>query len=330
MVNATLIDRYGRRLNYLRVSITDRCNLKCIYCSPLIPSPKLTHKEILRYEEILRLIKIGIRLGITKVRITGGEPLVRKGIYDFLANLSSLRGLEDVSLTTNGVLLKDNLDKLKSGGIRRINISLDTLNPHRFEQITGYDKFYDVWEGIQTALKMGFDPVKLNIVTLAGINDDELIDLAGLSFSYPLHIRFIEHMPVGKFRLKTDHILLAPDILKRLRSLGKLIRVNHEAYDGPARRYRFEGAKGEIGIISALSDKFCHQCNRLRLTSSGWLRTCLLTDYQLDLKTPLRNGCLDDEIADLFSKAAHEKPFQHNLNRGHWPKISSQMCTIGG
>ena len=192
MPDLKLIDPYNRHLNYLRISITDRCNLKCIYCVPRDQIPRLSHDEILTYEEILRLVKVGVKLGISKIRVTGGEPLVRKGVYDFLAELSRIDGLADLSLTTNGVALKDNLKKIESTGIKRINISLDTLKREKFFQITGMDLFDQVWQGIEGALEMGFHPIKINVVALNGVNDDELTAMAQLSFDYPFHIRFIE------------------------------------------------------------------------------------------------------------------------------------------
>ena len=209
MPNSKLIDKYNRNLNYLRISIIDRCNLKCIYCTPHHLIPKLPHKEILRYEEILRIVRIGVSLGISKVRITGGEPLIRKDVYDFLEQLTAIEGLLDISLTTNGVLLKDNINKIKSAGIKRINVSVDTLNRKKFMQITGYDFFDQIWEGIELARKMGFDPIKLNVVPLKGINDDELIDIARLSYTHPFHIRFIEYMPIGTNQIDIDRHLLA-------------------------------------------------------------------------------------------------------------------------
>ncbi len=328
--NAKLIDRYNRYLNYLRISITDRCNLHCIYCTSNDFVPSLPHKEILRYEEILRLVRIGVNLGISKVRITGGEPLVRKGVYDFLDELTKIDGLSDVSLTTNGVLLKDNIEKIKSAGIKRINISMDTLDRQKFEKITGYDLFHQTWEGIELAQKMGFDPIKLNIVALRGINDDELVDIARLSFSYPFYVRFIEYMPIGTPCVNISGNLLIPEIKKRLSVLGKLIPVEKGINDGPATRYKFEGAKGEIGFISPLSHHFCNKCNRLRLTANGQLRPCLLSDYQEDLKGALRKGCLDNDLADIFLSTVSHKPFEHNLVSDKPAMISGRMSAIGG
>lgn len=330
---ANLIDRYNRHLNYLRISITDRCNLRCIYCLPEEFLPMLSHSDILTYEEILRIVRVGVRLGISKVRVTGGEPLVRKDVCKFLKDLSEIEGISDVSLTTNGVFLKDKIHEIRAAGIKRINISLDTLNRDRFRQITRRDNFVQVWEGIRLAQELGFSPIKINVVALRGINDDELTDIAALSFSYPFHIRFIEHMPMGnsEFSIQNSDLpLLAPEIMSRIGALGKLSPVKNCINDGPADRYRFEGAKGEVGVIRPLSHHFCYKCNRLRLTASGELRACLLSDYQEDLKTPLRKGCSDDELANIFLRAVSMKPFEHRLSNENGETVSSPMSAIGG
>jgi cyclic pyranopterin phosphate synthase len=328
--NRKLIDAYNRRLNYLRISITDRCNLKCIYCVPEDLIPRLPHGEILRYEEILRIVNVGVDLGITKVRVTGGEPLVRKGVYDFLGQLTRIRGLRDVALTTNGIVLKQNIDKIKSAKIKRINISLDTLNREKYAKTTGLDKFQQVWQGIKLAQKSGFDPIKLNVVALRGVNQDELTSFARLSLSHPFHIRFIEYMPIGKAHMNFDPPLLIPEIKDRIGTIGKLEEIQRDRYDGPAERYKFEGARGEIGFIGALSCHFCDACNRLRLTASGGLRPCLLSDHQLDIKGPLRNGCSDTQLADILLAAVRKKPSGHHLEINDPFGVSSQMSSIGG
>ena len=325
-----LIDSCNRRLNYLRISVTDRCNLRCAYCLPCEDIPRLAHEEVLRYEEILRIVRVGVRLGISKVRVTGGEPLVRKGIYEFLAGLSRLTEIRDLSLTTNGVLLADHLDELWSAGVSRINISLDTLTPARYRQITGVDAFQRVWDGIRAAEKRGFSPIKLNVVALRGVNDDELVDLARLSLESPLHVRFIEFMPIGQSRIEGKSPLLVPEIQERISVLGKLLPVERTEMDGPAHRYRFEGARGEIGFIPAISHQFCRRCNRLRLTASGQLRPCLLSDRQEDLKGPLRAGCSDAELAEIFFRATRHKPSDHNLAVGEPAHVCCQMRSIGG
>jgi len=292
--------------------------------------PKLTHADILTYEEILRVVRIGIRLGITKVRVTGGEPLIRKGIFDLLKALGDLKGLQDVSLTTNGVTLEKHLDQIQAAGIQRLNISLDTLDPARFKRITGRDCFDQVWQGLLRAHAMGFKPLKINVVALPGINEDELEKMAALTFEYPLHVRFIEHMPIGKNSVATTGRLLTPDIKRRIATLGALVPVQPGLTDGPAERFRIEGARGEVGFISALSRHFCENCNRLRLTAGGQLRPCLLSDRQIDLKTDLRNQVSDEQVAERIMAAVKIKQARHGLMDGIPKKVCGQMSSIGG
>jgi cyclic pyranopterin phosphate synthase len=327
---AQLIDRCQRQLNYLRVSITDRCNLRCMYCLPTGPSCKLAHEEILRYEEILRIIRIGIRLGITKVRVTGGEPLARKDCCGFLENLGSLPGLKDISLTTNGVLLAQYIDRIAASGIKRINVSLDTLQGDKYSAITGVDAFDRVWTGIEKAHQKGLSPIKINVVVLNGINDTELADLAALTYTYPFHVRFIEYMPIGRTRLCDDAPLLYPEIRSRVEALGRLTPVPRNASeDGPARRYRLPGAIGEIGFITSVSHHFCSECNRLRLTADGRIRPCLLSTDSEDIKTPLRAGLLDTDLADVLFRAIKKKPLQH-ADFPCFQYLDDRMTSIGG
>jgi len=325
-----LVDASARHLKYLRISVTDRCNLRCLYCMPRDLIPKLTHADILTYEEILRILKIGIRLGISKVRVTGGEPLVRKGIFAFLKTLCEVEGLQDVSLTTNGVTLEKHAREIRAAGIRRLNISLDTLDSVKFKRITGRDGFKRVWQGILTAHEMGFEPLKINVVALAGINADELEKMAALTFEYPFHVRFIEHMPIGKNNIGVSGQLLTPDIKRKIASLGNLVPVKSETTDGPAERFKIEGARGEVGFISALSHHFCKSCNRLRLTAGGQLRPCLLSDRQVDLKAALRGTASDAAITDLYLAAVKLKQVQHGLGDHIPAKITGQMSSIGG
>lgn len=326
-----LTDTHKRRLNYLRISVTDRCNLRCVYCMPREGVPKLPHEDILSYEEVLRLARIAVGLGIDKIRITGGEPLVRKGILDFLARIACMSGVRDLALTTNGVLLEENLDRLREAGLRRLNISLDSLRPGRYEKIAGRDSFAQVWRAVRAALEKGFHPVRINMVVMKGVNDDEVLDFAGLSLQDPLHVRFIEYMPVGISGLR-DSLQLIPsaEIKGRVSRLGNLLPVPRDAFDGPAERFRFEGAPGEIGIISAISHHFCHACNRLRLTAVGRLRPCLLSDDELDVAGPLRRGASDEELAEIFLKAALSKPGAHALQPAASTGVSGRMWSIGG
>lgn len=330
MIKNVLTDRYQRHLNYLRVSITDRCNLRCVYCVPGVPLPRLDHREILSYEEILRVVRVGIGLGVNKVRITGGEPLVRKGVTGFLGRLTAMEGLRDVSLTTNGVRLEEEVDAIRAAGIRRINVSLDTLDPAKYLRITRRDQFSRVWNGIMAAHRAGFDPIKINVVALGGINDDELADLAGLAYDYPFHVRFIEYMPIGNVGDDHGRQIFREDILKRIGRLGNLTPVAQQKLDGPAERYRLAGARGEVGIIGAISNNFCRNCNRLRLTASGRLRTCLLSDREIDLKGPIRRGCTDRDLEAIFVRAARRKQACHHLTEPWTSKVNDRMSAIGG
>jgi cyclic pyranopterin phosphate synthase len=325
-----LVDRYNRHLNYLRISITDRCNLRCIYCVPRETIQRLTHDEVLRYEEILRLVRLGVRMGIDKIRVTGGEPLVRKGVFDFLTKLARTDGLKELTLTTNGMLLAEHIEEIQQSGIQRLNISLDTLDREKYRRITGVDGFERVWEGIAAADEKGFRPIKLNVVALRGVNDDELLAFAKLTFKYPYHIRFIEYMPIGKDRMQFGPALLVPEIKRAIESIGELTPLKRNSNYGPAERFRLKGAKGEIGFISALSHHFCSNWNRLRLTAGGQLRPCLLSDFQVDLKSALRSGATDQELSEIFFEAVRNKPSDHTLSIDNPSGVSCQMSSIGG
>ena len=289
----------------------------------------MAHRDILRYEEILRILRIGITLGITKIRITGGEPLVRRDLLPFLEELRQLAGLSDIALTTNGVLLKPYLEPLRAAGIKRLNISLDTLRRGRFAEITGGDHFDQVWEAIDAAHTMGFHPIKLNVVAMRGINDDEFQDIAALTLKRPFHVRFIEYMPMGNPNLPGDPYMSNDEVRRQLERIARLLPVPRGVSDGPARRYRYPDAIGEVGFISPLSHHFCDTCNRLRLTAGGKLRPCLLSNQEFDLITPLRAGASDGELAAIFLEAARLKPMAHSLVAGG-DKVDARMSSIGG
>ena len=327
----SLIDPFNRTIEYLRISVTDRCNLHCLYCVPQGDIPKLRHEEILRYEEILRIVRVGTALGIRKVRVTGGEPLVRKGIIHFLRSLSSLEGIKDLAITTNGVLLKDKLVEIRKAGIHRLNISLDTLKRDRFRFISGVDKLVDVLEAIRLAEELGFSPIKLNMVVMKNVNEDEIEAFAKLSIDKPYHVRFIEYMPIGKQpgHLNPGHIP-SKQIKERVQRIAPLERILPQRHDGPAERYRLKGARGEIGFISPMTNHFCDSCNRLRLTAEGRIRPCLLSDRELDVKTALRTGASDEELAELLRKATSCKPKAHSLTPRESLLFPGEMSTIGG
>ncbi|MFC1533796.1 GTP 3',8-cyclase MoaA [Thermodesulfobacteriota bacterium] len=327
-----LTDNNNRVINYLRLSITDHCNLRCIYCMPDEGIDFLSHHDILRYEEILRIVRLSVQKGIRKVRLTGGEPFVRKGFLDFLNRLSMIEGLKEITLTTNGVLLKEFAADIMECGIHRINISLDSLKKDRFFQITGRDSFQQVWEGIQEVERLGFDPIKINVVAIRGVNDDEIQDFARLTLKKPYHIRFIEHMPVGaRNGWNADKFIPILEIYNLIQAIGALKPIlRRRSFDGPAQRFILDGAKGEIGLIGALSNHFCGICNRLRLTADGHLRSCLFSDQEVDIKASLRKGKTDDSILELLERAIKEKPKSHNLKKQGPRNCARQMSSIGG
>jgi len=330
-----MLDNYQRDINYLRISITDRCNLRCRYCMPKEGLSLIGHDDILRYEEILRVVRIAVSLGVAKVRITGGEPLVRRGIVPFVAALKSVPGIQDLSLTTNGVLLERCAADLFKAGVRRINISLDSLNPDKYQKITRGGCLDDVLQGIAAVYAQGFSPIKINVVAIKGFNDDEILDFARLTLDSPYQIRFIELMPLGHpGRDNLGKYLASEVIMRTIAGKYTLSPVNgeRERMDGPAKMYRIAGGMGEIGFISPVSHHFCHLCNRLRLTADGNLRACLLSDAEVDLKTPLRTGCTDSLLETLIKEAIAGKPRKHEVqfDEQSLRKCVKNMSAIGG
>jgi GTP 3',8-cyclase len=311
-----LSDSFQRPIDYLRVSVTDRCNLRCIYCMPPDGVEMCPHQEILSYEEIIDVVRAAAQMGISKVRVTGGEPLVRLGITDFIRMLRGIDGIDDISMTTNGVLLAGYAAALKEAGLDRVNVSLDTLKPERFRQITRAGSELDeVLGGIAEADRVGLKPVKINIVAMAGINDDEVLDFARKTLSDGWHIRFIERMPFyGDVDYAAGKYISAKAVKERLWSLGKLERSEPHVGNGPARYYRLPGASGTIGFITALSEHFCFSCNRLRLTADGKLRPCLMDDDEIDLRPALRGGNTPERLKDLIVEAIERKPLRHHMS----------------
>lgn len=324
-------DAYDRPIQYLRVSVTDRCNLRCVYCMPEEGVAKLSRQDVLRNEEIVRIVRIAVETGFAHIRLTGGEPLVRKGIVDLVAELARIPGLDDLSMTTNGILLRQYAAPLARAGLRRINISLDTLRPERFRQITRWGNLEDVLAGREAALAAGLRPVKINMVVIRGLNDDEVVDMARMTLQPDWHIRFIEVMPVGAgVYWSGDGVVSSMEIRARIEeALGPLTPIPAEAGIGPARYYRLPGAAGTVGFISAITEHFCRFCNRLRLTSDGRLLPCLLSNATIDLRTPLRHGATDEELRALFMQAVIAKPRGHTLAEGVLPS-SLPMSHIGG
>jgi cyclic pyranopterin phosphate synthase len=324
-----LIDPHGRVIDYMRVSITDLCNLRCVYCMPPEGVKLLSHSEILSYEEILKITRTAVELGIRKIRITGGEPLVRRGVIEFLSRLNELAGLADIGLTTNGTLLARMAKDLKAAGLDRINISLDSLRRETFKAVTGHDRLDDVLDGIWTALKEGFNPVKINVVLLQGINEQDVPAFARLTLDKPLHVRFIERMPFA-----ANHVPDSPDsfsarkVLEIVeRDVGKLNPLDREPLDGPATMFELENAQGRIGIIDPVTGHFCGTCNRLRLTARGTLRPCLLGPTEIDIKTALREGASEAHLAEIIRQAVLAKPTSHLICG---PEMNESMRSIGG
>ena len=310
--NSELVDQFSRTISYLRLSLTDRCNLRCIYCMPEDREEglqMLQHSDLLSYEELLRVINVAVDMGMNKLRLTGGEPLVRRGVMDFITALSAVQGLEEVRLTTNGVLLQEKAAGLYDAGIRKLNISLDTLRPERFKQITGVDLFQQVWQGIETAEKMGFE-IKLNVVAMKGINDDELEDFIQFSRAHEVTVRFIEYLPILLNTKWKHHYISREEIVEKLSPL-----INSKVYpyygkEGTPSKYFHLTQGGEAGMISPVSHGLCHNCNRLRLTADGMLKSCLVHESTINLKTALRENAGDEDIAALFKRAVFLKPEQ--------------------
>ncbi len=323
----------NRSINYLRISVTDRCNFRCRYCVPSSPFNVIEHKKIARYEEILKIANLACELGITKIRITGGEPFVRKGILDFLAQLCAIETLNDISITTNGALLtEEKIKRLIDLGIKRLNFSLDTLDPAKFKTITQRDRFDKVWNAIMTAHELGMAPIKVNAVILKGLNDDEIEDITALTLKYPFHIRFIEYMPMGDSDVEKKQQMLTQEIMGRIEArFGKLVPIQRAQNDGPAKKYQIPNARGIVGFITAISSHFCNDCNRLRLTSRGTLRPCLLNNYEKDILNPLRDNASDDQLKEIILSALTKKPAFHGLSDSNAKGIPiSHMTSIGG
>jgi cyclic pyranopterin phosphate synthase len=291
----------------------------------------IPHAEILTYEEMLRVVRVCIQKGIRKLRLTGREPLLRKGVIDFIENLSQLAGLEEVTITTNGVYLKQFAHSLKKSGIYRINVSMDTLRADRFHHIARRDLFDQVWDGIEKAESAGLSPIKINVVIMRGINDDEILDFARLTYHKPYHVRFIELMPVGDpDKWIPERFISAKEVFDIISTLGRITTIRPDPLGGPARRFALEGSKGEIGLIGALSYHFCENCNRLRLTADGKLRGCLFSDTETDIKKLLRNGENDQYLFTLIEDTILNKPRNHGQAVWSPRKCSRSMNGIGG
>jgi len=309
---APLRDQHGRSIEYLRISVTDRCNFRCVYCMPEAGLDWLPKEEILSYEELRDVVVQLAPLGLRRLRITGGEPTIRPDLVTLIRMLKAVPGIEDIALSTNGVKLPAMARELAAAGLDRVNMSTDSLRPDRIAAIARRKLAFDPVAAATAALDAGLEPVKLNVVVMRGINDDEILDFAGLTLQMPVHVRFIELMPVGETaHLTDDHIVPSEELLARISALGELVpSKGPKRGNGPAEYHRIRGAKGTVGVITPMTHTYCGTCNRVRLTADGRLRTCLYGDHEVNLRDPLRRG---EPLAPLFVQALAEKPLEHQL-----------------
>lgn len=316
-------DLFGRDINYLRISVTDLCNLRCKYCMPEEGISKVHHEDILSIEEIIKIANVFVVLGVNKIRLTGGEPLTRKGIVNIVQGIGKINGIQDFAMTTNGILLKKYAKDLKVAGLNRVNISLDTLNEKKYSYITRGGKLKDVLNGIEAAKSVGLTPIKINTVLTGGVNDDEIEDLVTWAEKEKIDIRFIELMPIGEaIKLEENHFVSNQLVLDRL---PELIQVEKKDISSPATYYKKPNGSSKIGIINPMSCKFCKYCNRIRLTAQGKLKLCLHSKEEIDLMTSLRKG---ENIEKIILKSIYNKPEQHYLESGEY--VSTNMNEIGG
>ena len=326
-----LVDAFRRPITYLRVSVTDRCNLRCVYCMPEAGLPWIPKPDILTFEEIAALVRAAARVGVRSIRLTGGEPLIRRNLDQLVAMIAAIPGIDDIALSTNGLLLAEQAPALGAAGLKRVNVSLDTLDGARFTAIARRPGLEKVLAGIDAALEHGLGPVKINCVLMRGTNDDELEAFAAMTRERAVHIRFIEVMPVeDNVDLQRDAWISSNEVLARLASLGDLHPVPNPHGNGPARTFAYENAAGTVGVISPLAHDYCDTCNRVRLSADGRLKLCLFGDHLIDLRTPLRNGEGEDAIVDLLRAAMHVKPERHHLQLGETSSMMRAFSEIGG
>ncbi|MDP9017297.1 MAG: GTP 3',8-cyclase MoaA [Candidatus Eremiobacteraeota bacterium] len=331
LIRAPLADEFSRPITYLRVSVTDKCNLRCVYCMPSEGLPWLAKPDVLSYEEIVQIVAAAAAVGVRSIRLTGGEPLVRRDLAVLVRGISAIDGIDDLCLSTNGILLAEQLDELMAAGLRRVNISLDTLREDRFFEIARRPGLDRVLGSIDAAVAAGLSPIKINCVVMRGHNEDEVADLAALSIDRPVHIRFIEVMPVlENLAMQSAGYISADEILDLARSRGRLEPAIGPAGNGPARYFAFEGALGSVGVISPLSHDYCDRCNRVRLTADGKLRLCLFGDQHVDLRSPVRAGASSEELIGLLRASMGIKPERHHLKLGEASSRMRAFSEIGG
>lgn len=324
-------DRYGREINYLRISLTDRCNLRCVYCMPLTGLTFVPNPELLTVDEIEKIVRAAVEVGFHKVRLTGGEPTLRQDIVEIVRRLNKIDGVEQLVMTTNGYRLPHIAQELAEAGLKRVNIHVDSLNPDRLPKLMRYGSLDKVWAGIEAAEKAGLLPIKLNAVITRGYNDEDAVDLARLTLSKPWQVRFIELMPfAGPTEIALNNYVSSDEIKSWVEAeLGPLFDVNGGQLDGEARLYRLAGSLGNIGFISPVSDPYCDDCNRMRLTADGRIRLCLLSDAEINFRDTLRNGGSHQDLVKLFERAIINKPVGHQLKNGIYPEART-MSQIGG
>ncbi len=325
-----LVDAFGRRHNYLRISITDRCNLRCTYCMPAEGIERKPHEEILRYHEIVRVARVLAGMGVGKIRLTGGEPLVRRNAPGLVRELAQIPGIDTLAMTTNGVLLGQFVGELKSAGLHRLNVSLDTLRPERFARLTRRNDLQSVRHGIDAALEAGFIPLRLNAVVMRGFNDDEVGDFVELARNNPIHVCFIEYMPFHGNQWERERLVSHCEILERVSAHYPVQPLECEDLSRPVKEFSIEGFRGRIGIIASMTQPFCETCSRLRLTSEGALKTCLFHHPETSLRDQMRAGCSDEELAKQIRSAVLLKPQGHPGADELQARPNRSMVQIGG
>jgi len=323
-------DGFGRRIDYLRISLTDRCNFRCVYCMPALGMQFLPRPELLTSDELLLVVRAAAAAGFRKIRLTGGEPTLRPDLVEIVASIKSTPGIEHIAMTTNALRLGKLAQPLKDAGLDRVNVSIDTLDPQKFRQVTRGGKLEMVWEGIEAADRVGLHPIKLNAVVVRGLNEEEVPQLAALTLQYPWEMRFIEVMPLtGVADVASDGVVKTEELIAQLEAIhGRLDDLGLAPTDS-ARRYRIPGAKGKLGFISAVSDPFCSTCNRMRLTADGRMHLCLLRDDEVDLRAAIRGGASQEEIENLVRHAVALKPWGHGLPEQVLPTLRG-MSQLGG
>ncbi len=327
-----LVDTFGRQHNNLRISVTDRCNIRCFYCMPADNVQFMNRSELLTFEEIERFVRVAAGLGINKLRLTGGEPLVRRDLPELIRRISKVEGITDIGLTTNGILLADQSDELHAAGLSRINISLDALDPVRFKEVTRREGYEKVLEGIEAAQATGFDPIKINAVSIRGLTEDQVVPFGRLARETGIEVRFIEFMPLDADNAwERDRVLFASEIRERLEAeFGPLLACGRPDPTAPANQFEFADGVGRVGFIASVSEPFCGNCNRFRLTADGKLRNCLFSLEETDVKQLLRDGTEDAPIIDAISTSIHAKAEGHEINTARFIQPDRPMHSIGG